>query len=172
MLADAGGDRMARVDRPQPLAFARLAPLQRAGCAHQPLEDFGEMAGMQHEQAHAFPDAPGDTLDDHVGDGAMILVAPPGQDIGLGKPGFAQPMLRLLQRRRRRRDGGITVQRIGNRRVHALGVDAADDLIGILVDVFTPHNGANGHVVFSLSLKRIESWEEHRSWEGQAACMD
>ena len=97
-------DRMAAVDHPDPLALARLAPFQRAGRAHQPLEDLREVAGMQDDQPHAFPDAALHPLDDLVLDLAMRGVAPPQQHVGLGEPRLGQPVLGLLQRRGRRLD--------------------------------------------------------------------
>ncbi len=104
IVVDTGCDRVARVDGPEAFALAGLAPLQRAGRAHQALEDLREVAGVQNEKAHAFPDALGDTLDDDIGNGAVVLVAPPGEDIGFGEAGFGQAVFRLLQRRRRRAD--------------------------------------------------------------------
>ena len=92
-----------RLIDPEPLALARLAPFQGAGRAHQPLEDLREMAGMQDDQAHAFPDPLLHALDDRVVDLAVGRVAPPEQHVGLGEPLLGQPVLRLLQRRGGRR---------------------------------------------------------------------
>src|SRR5690606_9152763 len=74
------GDLVVAVDHPDALELAGLAPLERAGSAHQALEDLREVARMQDDQAHAFPDALGDTLDHGVGNLTMRLVTPPEQD--------------------------------------------------------------------------------------------
>src|SRR5690606_6888812 len=79
------GDRMTWIGDPETFAFARLAPGQPAWAAHQPLEDLREVAGMKHDQAHAFPHALGDALDDFVGNLTMRSMAPPYQDIRIGQ---------------------------------------------------------------------------------------
>ena len=48
----AAGDGMAGRHRPDQLGLGRVAPGQRAGGAHQPREDLGEVRGVQNEQAH------------------------------------------------------------------------------------------------------------------------
>ena len=74
---------MIAVDHPEALDFAGFAPLERAGCSHELAEYFREMAGMQHDQPHAFPDAFLYALDNGVAHLAMDLVAPPEQDMGI-----------------------------------------------------------------------------------------
>ena len=83
MLGQAGGDRVAGIDGPQAFAFARLAPLQCARRTHQALERLGEVAGMQDDEAHAFPDALGDALHNVILNCAVVLVAPPDENVGL-----------------------------------------------------------------------------------------
>ena len=51
---------------------------------------------------------------------------------------FGQPVLRLLQRRRRRLDALVLGKGGGDRRMHAIGIDGAHDLIRLLVDVLSP----------------------------------
>ena len=57
---------MRRVDDPEPLALAVLAPLEVAGRAHQPLEDPREVARVEDDQAHPVEDARVDPVDDRV----------------------------------------------------------------------------------------------------------
>ena len=101
---------------------------------------------MQHDQAHAFPDTPGDALDDLVIDPAMILVTPPDQHVGFVKTRLRQAMVVLLHRRRRSRNRAVGVQCVGDRVVHPLGIDFGDDLVGALMDVLAPNHCPDGHV--------------------------
>ncbi len=78
------GNRMGRVDDPDALALARLAPAQRARRSHQPLEDLREMARVEHHEAHALPDALHHAIDHGIGHLGVGLVAPPEQDIRCG----------------------------------------------------------------------------------------
>ena len=118
---------MGEVDRPEPLALAGLAPAQGAGGAHQPLEDLREVAGVQHDQAHALVDPLGDPVDGGVLDGAVRLVAPPerarrcpsaGRRAGRSRAGRGWRCAASMPCRcQRRGDGGVD----------ALGVDRADE---------------------------------------------
>ena len=130
---------------PETLALARLAPVQRAGRAHQPLEDLGEMAGMQDDQAHALPDALGDALDDLVVDRAVILVAPPEQHVGLGQPLSLRPC-----------SGSCSVAVVASMPTSVFsaaaivlcmpfGIDLPHDRVGLLVDVLAPDDCPDGH---------------------------
>ena len=49
---------------------------------------------MQNDQAHAFPDALGDALDNLVADRAVVLVTPPEKNVGLGQPLDREAMFR------------------------------------------------------------------------------
>ena len=96
-LVQALGDGMRRIHDPQPLGTAVLAPLEVAGRAHEPLEDPREVAGMEDDQAHAVEDPGVDPLDDRVAHLVVGDVAPPGQDVRLGKDRLGQAVLRLVQ---------------------------------------------------------------------------
>ena len=93
IFAKSRGDGMIAVDYPEALDLASLAPLERTGCSHQLAEDFGEMAGVQNDQPHAFPDAFLHALNNGVAHLAMDLVAPPEQYIGALQTHFGQAML-------------------------------------------------------------------------------
>src|SRR3954451_6821331 len=80
-LAKPGSDRMRRVDDPDPLAFAHLAPFEVAGRAHQSPEDPRHVTRMEHDQAHAVEHASVDAIDDVVADFVVGDVAPPRQDV-------------------------------------------------------------------------------------------
>ena len=91
------GDRVAGVDDPEALALAGLAPLEVAGGAHQALEDLGEVAGVEDDQAHAVEDPLLDAIDDLVVDLAVGLVAPPEEDVGASARRSAQAVLGLVE---------------------------------------------------------------------------
>ena len=96
-VAEAGEDRVRAVDRPEPLALAGLAPAQGAGGAHQADEGLGEVARVQHDQAHALVHPGGHPGGDLVGDLAVRLVAPPDQHVGGVEPGLGQAVLGLVE---------------------------------------------------------------------------
>src|SRR6185295_5987867 len=77
VFAEPGRDRVVPVDHPDTLQFARLAPFQAAGCAHEAVEDFGEMAGVEDDKPHPLPHVTLDTFGNRIGDIAMRGVAPP-----------------------------------------------------------------------------------------------
>ena len=79
---DAGRDRVRRVDGPDELALALVAPLEAARGAEHALEDLGVVARVQDEQAHAAEHGLVDAGDDRVVDVVVGDVAPPGQDVG------------------------------------------------------------------------------------------
>jgi hypothetical protein len=70
---------------------------------------------------------------------AVRGVGPPNQNIRFGQPLFRQSMLGLLQGCGCRNDS-IRNQNICNRTVHSLGIEVGNDLISLLVDVFTPND--------------------------------
>ena len=98
------------------------------------------MARVQHHQAHAEQDAVVDTLHDHVVDKLVGNVAPPRQDIGLGKHAITQSVLRLIERGRThaRTLTEVHSDSLGDGRVHALGINGAYRLVALLVQVLTP----------------------------------
>ncbi|MNT22651.1 hypothetical protein D3C72_1580430 [compost metagenome] len=100
---------------------------------------------MQHDQAHAFPDALGDALDDLVLDLAMGGMAPPDQHVGIGKRLDGAAMLGLLQRRGLGDDVAVFGQQARNLVVHAGGIIVGNDLVLLLVDVFAPDQGTDRH---------------------------
>ena len=100
---------------------------------------------MQDDQAHAFPDALGDTLDDFILNRAMVLVAPPDENVGLVEALLRKPVFRLLQRSCRGIDLRVLVQRVGDGVVHAVWIDRTHRLVDVFVDIFAPYNGVDGH---------------------------
>ncbi|MNV82077.1 hypothetical protein D3C71_1757900 [compost metagenome] len=117
---------------------------------------------MQNDQPHAFPHTPGYALHDLVTDRTVILVPPPQKHVGVGQPLLGQAMFRLLQRRRRRLDRNVRVQRRRDGVVHPVRIDAPDHLIGLLMDILAPYDcfdrhghspcvfARHGHVVLRL----------------------
>ena len=139
------GDRMAGGGDPDPLALARLAPVQGAGGAHQALEDLGEVGRVQQDDAHALPDALGDALDDFVGDVAMGGMAPPDQHVGFGQRLDGAAVLGLLQGGGFGHDIAVAGKEPGNLVVHAVGIVVGDDPVLLLVNVLAPHQGTDRH---------------------------
>src|SRR6185503_19786200 len=82
-VAEAFGDRMRPVDDPEPLALARLAPLEVTAGPHEAPDHLRVMAGVEDDQPHAVEDAPLDPIDDRVVDLAVCDMAPPRQDVSL-----------------------------------------------------------------------------------------
>ena len=135
-------DRVAAVDRPEPLALAGLAPAQGAGSPHQADEGLGEMPGVEDDQAHALVD-PGDhPLDDAVVDLAVGLVAPPDQHVGGVEPVLGQAVLGLVEGRGRDLDA-VAGQGGRDGGVDAVGVDGPDHGVLALVDELVPDDGAD-----------------------------
>jgi hypothetical protein len=140
--AQAAGDWVAGVADPETLFFAGLAPAERAGGAHEALEDFGVVAGVQHQQAHAFEHALVHALNDAFFHLAVRAVAPPGEHVGGFEHLFCEAVVGLLQ------SGGgdfkiaLLAQRVGDALVHAVRVDAADVFVFLFVDVFAPDGDA------------------------------
>ncbi len=140
---EATGDGMPGIADPETLALVGLAPRQRAGRAHQALEDLRVMPRVQHDQAHAFEDALLHALRDAVLDHAMRHVSPPGQHIGLRQPLLGQAVIRLLQGGGRYlRRGQQFLEPVRDDGVHALGIDRRYGGMFMFVDVFTPHGDA------------------------------
>jgi hypothetical protein len=54
-------------------------------------------------------------------------------------------VLGLVERGRGGLDVGVLVERVGDRLVHPLGVDAGHDAVLALVDVLAPDERADGH---------------------------
>ena len=168
MVGQAGGNRVAARGQPDPLTFARLAPGQVAGRAHQPLEGFGEMRRMQKNRPHARPDR----VADHLGHGirhiAMRGMAPPQQDIGLRQPFRRDAMVRLLQRCGFGADRRVCVQRIGNRLMHAARVDLRHGLVLAFVKVLAPDQSPDRHAASPpVAGGQDSKWDARRQGERQ-----
>ena len=84
-------------------------------------------------------------LDDLVGDVAVGGVAPPDQDVGVGEHLFGETVLGLGERGRA--DDGPVAQvlgdPLGDRGVHAVGVDRRHVGLDLLVDVLAPDQDAD-----------------------------
>lgn len=135
VLGHAGRNWMAGLDDPDPLDVIRLAPLEVTGGAHQRLEDFREMARMQHNQAHTtFDHMFFDPDHDVVLDGVVGHMPPPHQHVGLGQYSLAQPMFGVIQ------SGSIYhkittagFESIGNSPMNALWVNGAGRMGWVLL---------------------------------------
>ena len=115
------------------------------------------MPRMQDDQPHAFRDALLHALDDLVGDVAMRRMAPPEQHIGCGQTLGGQAVLGLLQGCRRCLDCRVAGKGCGDRSVHAVGIEGAHFLAGLLVDIFAPDHGSNRHVELPKRFGRHSS---------------
>ena len=145
-LGHPGGDRMRGADRPDELALAAQVgpPDERAGRAHQALEDLRVVAGVEDHDAHAVQHPAEYALDHLIGHLVVRGVPPPGQDVRVGKQCTGQAVLRFVQGRHTHghRAGELAPQALDDRRMHAVRVDLADRWLPPLVDVLVPH----GHV--------------------------
>src|SRR5215217_5713164 len=72
---------MGRRHRPNEFNLSGIAPCQRAGGAHQPDEDLGEVRGVQDQQAHAAENALMHPIDHLIINLSVGGVAPPGQHV-------------------------------------------------------------------------------------------
>ena len=97
------------------------------------LKIFEEMAGMKHDQPHAFPHALRDPLHHRVLDTAVSLVAPPEKHVGAGEFLGRQAVLGLLQRGGADLDAAFGPKRRRDRVVNSVRIDAAHDLVLALV---------------------------------------
>ncbi len=145
---DALGDGVGRVDDPKALLVGGLAPGERAGVAHEGLEDLRVVAAVEDDEAHALEYAGADLGDDGVGDVAMGDVAPPREHVGLFEHGVGETMLRLVEGGGAHHEIGVFAEGVGDGLVHALGVDGGDLWIFFLVAIFAPdgdaHDGFGG----------------------------
>ena len=96
MLGQTTGNRMVAGRDPQAFAFARLAPGQVTGGAHDLFENLGKMRGMQQDQTHSGPDRLGHTLDHGILDLAMRGMTPPDQHVRFGQTVGGQAMFGFL----------------------------------------------------------------------------
>src|SRR5215217_4795430 len=67
-------------DHPESLGVI-VAPLEVAGRAHESLEDFGEVSGVEDYESHTAEHPLMDLLDDHVGDCVVGRVPPPEEHV-------------------------------------------------------------------------------------------
>ncbi len=120
------------------------------------------MPRVQHDQTHAFPHALLHALDDLVVHLPVRGVAPPGQHVGGGERLLAQTVVGLLERRATRRDAVRLGQTVGNALVHALGIDVADELVLVFVDVLTPDGDADrrsGGIHMARKQRHVTQWQ-------------
>ena len=132
------GDGVARVHNPEPFVQAVFTPTQAAGGPHQPTEDFGMVARMEHDQPHPFEHPalyPVDELVAHLVVGDM---APPDQHIGLGQGRLAQPLLRVVEGDHLGVDIALRPQALDERRTDSVRVDLLNGLVAFFVLAFVP----------------------------------
>ena len=139
-------DGMGGLDNKNTFLILHFMPAQGALGAHQPLENAGFMAGMQHDQPHAPQHPllhPGDNFIGHL---AVLAVAPPDQDVRIVQNLFRQPGLRLGQ-------GGGAHGKIraafkngGHGGVQPLRVYRQHGLRGFLQVIFIPNGYMNSHI--------------------------
>jgi hypothetical protein len=137
-LADAVQHGVARPQVPEPLVGAILAPLERAGGAHQPLERLGEVARVKDDQAHPAQHRALHPVDDGVAHLGMRLVTPPDQRVRGRQDVGGQTVLRLVERRGAHIRLREATDRLGERDMDAVGVDPADALVAPLMDELVP----------------------------------
>ena len=106
--------------------------------AHQPLEDLGEVAGVQHDQPHALQHALLHAVHDLVLHLAVRHMAPPGQHVGVEQHFLGQPMLGLVQRSSLDVEA-LLAQRIGDHNMHAVGIDGLHLRVVLFVAKLAPH---------------------------------
>ena len=142
-VAEAAEDRVGAVDDPEALALAGLAPAQGAGGAHEADEGLREVAGVEHDEAHALVDPLGDAVGGGVVDLGVGLVAPPEEDVGVLEPGGGEAVLGLVEGGGGGVDAVVGVEGGGDGGVDAVGVDGADERVLALVDELVPDDGSD-----------------------------
>ncbi len=95
VFAQALRDGVSRLHDPEPLFLAGFAPLQIARGSHQALENLGEMAGVEDDEAHAVQHALIHAVDNLILHVAVRHVAPPDQHVGVVQHLLRQAVLRL-----------------------------------------------------------------------------
>jgi hypothetical protein len=97
------------------------------------------MGGVEEEDAHALEDARVDAPDDVVTDFVVGHMAPPEENIGVGEERFGEAVFGLAE------DGGLDagfgkerLERGGEGGVDALGIEATDHVVELLVAEFVP----------------------------------
>ena len=98
---------------------------------------------MEDDQAHALVDPLDDAVDDGVLDGAVGLVAPPEQDVGVLEAVGRQAVLGLVEGGGRGLDAGVGGEGGGDGGVDAVGVDRPDHRVLALVDELVPDDGSD-----------------------------
>jgi hypothetical protein len=150
-----------RVDAPDALELADLAPVQLAAGAVEGAEDLGHVAGVHHQQPHAVPHALPHALHDGVVHPVVRGVSPPEQDVGLGEHVLREPVLRLFQRGGADRQVGRR-QLVGQRAVQPLRIELGHRRLLPLMDVLVPDGDADrcGRVAHGGLLwnGRMEGW--------------
>src|SRR3712207_1428795 len=125
---------------PEPLTVV-VTPLKVAARAHEPLEDLGEVPGVEHYKAHTGEHSLVHPLDYVVGYLLVGHVSPPEEHVRRVENLLCKAVLRLVE------DGGPDLEAaISERRrqstVNAVGIDLRGLLVGSLVSVLIPDRDA------------------------------
>src|SRR5829696_6144039 len=126
---------------PEPLAVV-VAPLQVAARAHEPLEDLGEVPGVEHYKAHATEHLFVDPLDNLVGDLAVGYVSPPEKHVRRVEDLLCEAVIGLVE-------GGspdleVIIHERRQSTVNTVRIDLRDLLIAPFVSVLIPNRDVRG----------------------------
>lgn len=141
---NAAGNGVGRLDYPQKLGVAALAPAEVAGCSQQIAERLGMVRGVQGDHAHARENRVANEIGDRVRNMVVRHVAPPDQNVGLvenffgnAAVGVADLAVFIVEGRRADFDV-VAAEKIGNGVVNAAGVNFFHFFVGLFVFEFVP----------------------------------
>ncbi len=138
--------------------------------AHQPLEDLGEMSGVEDDQAHPFQHARLDPVDDGVADIPVRHVPPPEEHIGVRQHLIRQPVVRLIQRGRADDHVRLRRQMFGDGAMDPVRVDRCDFGALFFVSPLIPNSNANDGHALLLTIDVGARHSSHDSRCGTSSC--
>ena len=134
-------------DSKDPFSVVSHPPLGTAPGTHRSAERLGIMAGMQHDEPHAVPNATGNALHQLVLYLSVRRMPPPDQHVGAVQNVLGQALLRIVQRGQTGREARALANRVGNNLVQSFGIDLPCPFIGLLVTEFISDRDLNAHVL-------------------------
>ena len=156
---------MAGLNNPDAFALVCFAPDQIAGCAHQCLEDFGEVARVQHQQAHALQYALLYARHNGVTNFAVGHVPPPSEHIRFGQHRCGQPVVGLVQCGHTHLHA-LLAQMRSDRCVQAVWIHQPYSGIRFFVAILVPDCDANCHELLqSRRVTRCILPVRHSAWQ-------
>ncbi len=137
-LANPLDDRMVGSHHPETLLFPIGAPLQVTGRSHQAPEYLREVCRMEDDQPHPIEHSPLHALDYFVRDVLVVHMAPPDQDISVGKDVLTKTMFWLVKRGGPHHNVSFTLEHLGQLPMDPFRIDACDSLFLSLLTILIP----------------------------------